>query len=265
LDLKVQLVKTDKIGTNGSNGIGLLFDWDGTRLGVKRENADNYSYQDLKGQAGQNGINGNDGYTPVKGVDYFTSQDKAEIQTPISDQYDTTKTYDVGDYCIYNNTLYKCTTEISTAEEFDSSHWTVVNVSEELTKSVMTASFTTNYSIQQDNTYEQLVLDASIEKGKKLSLDAGGIKIGKGINKVLVSGKVVFNTLIAGTKWFSIYKNSGNIAAFPAVLSGRNALTIPAFIVEVKENDVIIAKVQGTASDVVRGNRAYSYLTVQEI
>lgn len=183
----------------------------------------------------------------------------------ISDVYDSTQTYDVDEYCIYNNTLYKCTTKIETAEEFDVIHWTVVNVSEELTKSVMTASFTGNYSIQKDNTYEQLVLDASIKKGKKLSLDDGGIKIGKGINKVLVSGKVVFNTLIAGTKWFSIYKNSSNIAAFPAVLSGRNALVIPDVMIEVQENDIITAKVQGTATDVIRGNITYSYMTVKEV
>ena len=131
-DLKDQLVKTDKIGTNGSNGIGLLFNWDGTRLGIKRENADNYSYQDLKGQAGQNGINGNDGYTPVKGVDYFTTQDKAEVQTPISDQYDPTQTYDVGDYCIYNNTLYRCNTAITTAEAWTAAHWTATSIASEL-------------------------------------------------------------------------------------------------------------------------------------
>lgn len=56
---------------------------------------------------------------------------KAE-STIVSDAYDSTQTYDVGDYCIYNNALYKCTTAISTAEEFNSVHWIAVKVSDEL-------------------------------------------------------------------------------------------------------------------------------------
>lgn len=113
----------------GTNGVGLLFDWNGTNLGVKRENEANYSYQNLKGQ---DGADGNDGYTPVKGVDYFTSQDKAEVQAPISDQYDSTKTYAVGDYCIYNNTLYRCTG--ATTGAWNSSKWSAIKITNELAK-----------------------------------------------------------------------------------------------------------------------------------
>lgn len=50
----------------------------------------------------------------------------------IADYYDSTATYAVGDYCIYNNELYRCTTAITTAEAWNSSHWTEVNVSDEL-------------------------------------------------------------------------------------------------------------------------------------
>lgn len=49
-----------------------------------------------------------------------TSQD---IYNIVSDVYDNTKTYSVGDYCIKDNMLYKCNTEITEAEEFDSSKW----------------------------------------------------------------------------------------------------------------------------------------------
>lgn len=41
----------------------------------------------------------------------------------ISDTYDPTATYAVGDYCIYNTTLYKCITAVDTAENFDSNKW----------------------------------------------------------------------------------------------------------------------------------------------
>lgn len=42
--------------------LGLDFVWDGTRLGVKRENQDEYTYSDLEGPqgpAGQDGQNRN--------------------------------------------------------------------------------------------------------------------------------------------------------------------------------------------------------------
>lgn len=42
--------------------------------------------------------------------------------------YDSTSTYAVGDLVVYNNTIYECITAISTAEEWNSSKWTIVPV-----------------------------------------------------------------------------------------------------------------------------------------
>lgn len=50
----------------------------------------------------------------------------------ISSAYDSTKTYELYDYCIYNNELYKCNTAIETAEEFDETKWEKVNVTNEI-------------------------------------------------------------------------------------------------------------------------------------
>lgn len=44
--------------------------------------------------------------------------------------YDPTATYVVGDYCIYHNELYVCTTDISVAEEWNGSHWQRTTVSD---------------------------------------------------------------------------------------------------------------------------------------
>ena len=46
----------------------------------------------------------------------------------IAPDYDSTATYDVGDWCIYNGTLYQCTTAITVAEAFDPTHWTAKKV-----------------------------------------------------------------------------------------------------------------------------------------
>lgn len=54
-----------------------------------------------------------------------------ESKDVISDKYDSSKTYSVGDYCIYDDTLYKCKTQITSAEEFDSSKWEPTNCGKE--------------------------------------------------------------------------------------------------------------------------------------
>lgn len=52
--------------------------------------------------------------------------------------YDNTATYSVGDYCTYGDdasqtsSVYRCTTAIQTAEEWNSAHWTAVNVMDEV-------------------------------------------------------------------------------------------------------------------------------------
>lgn len=42
--------------------------------------------------------------------------------------YDSTSTYAVGDLVIYNNAIYKCTTAIITAEEWNETNWELVNI-----------------------------------------------------------------------------------------------------------------------------------------
>lgn len=44
--------------------------------------------------------------------------------------YDPTATYGVGDYCVYQNKLFVCTTDISVAEEWDGSHWQRTSMSD---------------------------------------------------------------------------------------------------------------------------------------
>jgi len=70
--------------------------------------------------------------------DYYL--DKPGVQTLISeletntlaDEYSSSATYAVGDYCIHNNKIYRCTTAISTAESWTDAHWTFVVVGDEL-------------------------------------------------------------------------------------------------------------------------------------
>lgn len=49
-------------------GVGLQYDWDGTRLGIKREDEQDYLYSDLKGPQGLQGIQGPQGNQGTQGI-----------------------------------------------------------------------------------------------------------------------------------------------------------------------------------------------------
>lgn len=49
-----------------------------------------------------------------------------------SDAYDNSRPYAVGDYCIYDNKLYRCITAIESAEEFNVEKWEQTTVGNEI-------------------------------------------------------------------------------------------------------------------------------------
>lgn len=73
----------------------------------------------------------NDGWFTIKSVNGTLSwvSDSYDYVAP---QYDDESTYGVGDLVMVNNALYRCTTAITVAEPFDSTHWIQTDVAEEL-------------------------------------------------------------------------------------------------------------------------------------
>lgn len=59
---------------------------------------------------------------------------KEEIEKNIEDAYSNEKTYDIGDYCIYEKCIYKCITAITEPEEFDVNKWELTTIAAELKK-----------------------------------------------------------------------------------------------------------------------------------
>lgn len=56
----------------------------------------------------------------------------SQLAYTIANVYDSSATYAIGDYAIYQNTLYKCTTAITVGETFDPTKWTSVKVMSEV-------------------------------------------------------------------------------------------------------------------------------------
>ena len=59
---------------------------------------------------------------------------KNYISPGVAAQYSTSATYNVGDYVIYNEQLYRCTTAITTPENWTAAHWTAAVIGSDLTK-----------------------------------------------------------------------------------------------------------------------------------
>ena len=52
--------------------------------------------------------------------------------TGFASVYDATKTYAVGDFCVYGGTVYECTTAITTAEAWTAAHWRATTAGSEI-------------------------------------------------------------------------------------------------------------------------------------
>lgn len=52
--------------------------------------------------------------------------------TGFASVYDATKTYAVGDFCVYGGTVYECTTAITTAEAWTAAHWKATTAGSEI-------------------------------------------------------------------------------------------------------------------------------------
>ena len=100
---------------NGTDGVSATHSWNGTILTVT--SASGSSSSDLKGDKGDQGIQGDigekgaDGYTPVKGIDYWTEDDKAEIQAYIDDA--------IGSDIIHEETVYPAVSALPYTVIFD--------------------------------------------------------------------------------------------------------------------------------------------------
>lgn len=99
------------------------------------------------------------------------------------DQYSNTSTYNVGDFCIYNNTLYVCTTAIATPEDFSAAKWAVTSIAKLINKAqtqtqLDNISFSTNlgstaHQATASNPYVVASKTANLKPGKYLIITNG--------------------------------------------------------------------------------------------
>ena len=65
------------------------------------------------------------------GLTRFKGKIDTKFAGTVAAEYSTSATYSVGDFVIYKNNLYKCTTAINTAEAWTAAHWEECTAGEE--------------------------------------------------------------------------------------------------------------------------------------
>lgn len=197
------------------------------------------------------------------------------IQVLLTDKFGTT-TYNLtlsrGMPIVYFDRLKSSTGFNCFPQDEDSVEVSGFNI----TPSVMTRSLSAAITDLAVNTYTIIPFDLSNSTGSKLTAtNDGGIQIGAGVNKILVSALLSYDTTNAtSSKHLRIIKNSytaNNTLAWSwqTLVQGQPAnVEIMPILADVKEGDVIYAMYyNGSSNDKIGGN-AYgsrTSLTVQVV
>ena len=144
-------------------------------------------------------------------------------------------------------------------------------------RSVMSRNLTADLSNLSPNQYVKINLSGSNSYGNKLVATAdGGIKIGAGVSKILVSGRMLISSSVVGAQYIRIAKNTADSVNTLAWVSHTNTSTSAAFasidvtpaLVNVEEGDVIyLYYYVGTSSSTIYGGTVgnQTSLTVETV
>ena len=130
--------------------------------------------------------------------------------TNTANVYDATQTYNVGDYCLYNNNLYRCITDITTAESFDGTKWVRVKTTDEI-KTCNVGIDTCNQQISQINA--DLTNRGGVTLLATATADISNVNVSnmsqfKYIYAMINVGNAVFETAIIP---YALFKTLGNV------------------------------------------------------
>ena len=94
----------------------------------------------------------------------------------VASLYDSTQTYSVNDFVVHDKKLYRCNTDISVAESWDNTHWTLVSLTQIFNGSnpglVPSASVAdANKVLTGAGTWEDIVTVSYNAETEELSLD----------------------------------------------------------------------------------------------
>lgn len=178
--------------------------------------------------------------------DYFSDN--------IGDFYSNQKTYDIGDYCVYINVMYKCIVPITTPEEWSPAKWTRTNAATEILNcftdvdngKAAVASAITDMKVPTGATATFAQMAANIRSIKTGQGDAVPSDVREGVTFTNKTGD-----LLTGTSNAEAFKQA-TIDGLANIGISISASTAPA-TVKSTISGIKVAKGNATAADVKAG------------
>lgn len=143
-----------------------------------------------------------------------------------------------------------------------------------IAKDIITFSKNTNQSLAKDTFVKLELNEITAQSGDKLSTSNYGVKIGKGVSKVKVSGIAWIEPGLSannsGYRWLRILKNQNVIAMamLPEAVGTWGSPSIPPVLVDVKEGDSIFMTATVSVAGYCKAGdygKASTYLTVEVV
>lgn len=129
----------------------------------------------------------------------------------LANEYSASSTYEVGDYVIYEDDLYKCTTAVSVAEPFDSTKWTSCLVTDEMGSG---SGGGIDYSTTEQKTGQKWINGKDIYQ-TTIHLESGDFTIGgrtdgisnglSNVETIITKDAIGIHSNGSGTAYFSNY------------------------------------------------------------
>lgn len=136
-------------------------------------------------------------------------------------------------------------------------------VEKEFSKNIMTASPTSDVASVTD--LSKVNLEREIHIGEKLSLSNGGIKIGAGVEHIIVSAQATPSGFVLESTQLAIYKNEEQITrALLRAGDVQGTMILADKLIEVTEGDSIFMYYAGNSTQLV-GKDSLTYLTVEVV
>lgn len=245
-------------------------------LKIKNENGEWIEVPVIKGT---DGINGEDGYTPVKGQDYFTDQDVSDFIAHINSLNLYADKEEYLNYTLLNNadidslktTTSEHTSQINTLDDEVQNLGIAMNRADR-EKNIISAGFSSDFTIATNGANRVPITRIYAQVGSKFTMGNGRITVGSGVNYVMVSGIGAGNSgakVLAHAMNFYIYKNGTELVR--AINSCKTAtalnypLTIPPKLIPVNEGDYFEIYFYGQTGDVLQCNERFTYITLEAV
>jgi hypothetical protein len=170
----------------------------------------------------------------------------ANVGGNLAANYSTSAAYAVGDYCIKDGTLYRCTTAITSGENWNSAHWTAAKIGPDVSalKSALYDEIITCFpdAMKADTCKYSNITGMTLEDGYRLGS---------------LNGKITKISATGYTLW-TIPVSSNEIIRFSNTYFGKNDGEYRSFFVG-SDGETIIQKIDDTGAD---ASSTFVYLRV---